>query len=100
MHQMQNSSWSFPAGSKITRLILVFIGCVLVVTPALGQQIASSDPTGTEIATPIAAPAPHRGNISGTVFDTNNDIIPGAAVILKVPASDQYRTAIADRESV
>lgn len=96
MHQVQNSFWSSPAETNITGLILAFIGCVLAGTPALAQQIASSDPPRSELTKSIAAPDPQPGNVSGTVFDTNNDIVPGATVILEAPASGQHRTAIAN----
>lgn len=46
---------------------LTFSACV--VTPVVGQQ--------------IAAPDPQPGKISGTVTDVNDDIVPGASVILE-----------------
>jgi len=96
MHQVQNSGGSSLAESKITRLILAFIGCALVVTPALAQQIALSDPPGNKLTTSIAAPDPQPGNIGGTVLDTNNDLVPGATVVLEAPVSGKDRTVIAN----
>jgi Carboxypeptidase regulatory-like domain len=86
-------SWS---EKRITRLLWAFVGCVLAVTPAIAQQLVSSDPPGDKSAPSIAAPDPLPGNISGTVLDTNNDIIPGATVVLKDPASDQNHAAVAN----
>ena len=40
------------------------------------------------------APSPVAGNISGTVTDVANDIVPGATVVLDGPASSADRTII------
>ena len=96
MHRVQSTLWSSLVEPKLTSLILSLIGCVLVATPAFAQQIASIDPPGNKPTTSIAAPDPQPGNISGTVLDTNNDIVPGATVVLDAPASGQHRTAVAN----
>ena len=54
------------------RFLCVFIFAASVVIPAIGQQ--------------IAAPDPQPGKIGGTVTDVNDDIIPGANVILESSA--------------
>ena len=96
MHRVQNLLKSPLAEPKLARLILALIGCVLVATPAPAQQIASIDSPRDKPTTSIAAPGPQPGNISGTVLDTNNDIVPGATVVLDAPASGQHRTALAN----
>ena len=96
MHQLQSSVRSSRSAMRITRFLCAFVGWVLVVSSALAQQIASSETPGNKIATPVAAPDPQPGNISGTVFDSDNDIVPGATVVLEAPASNQHRTAVAN----
>lgn len=96
MHRLHNTLRTSPFVIRISRILCAFMGCALVVTPAIGQQIASSNPSGHKITTPIAAPDPQPGNISGTVMDSNNDIVPGATVVLETPASNQHRTAVAN----
>jgi hypothetical protein len=54
--------------------------CVSLAAPATGQQ--------------IAAPEPQTGEISGTVVDVNDDIIPGAIVDLDGPLGE-HRTSVA-----
>ena len=39
---------------------------------------------------------PSMGNVSGTVMDSENDIVPSATVVLAGPASQQSRTVAAD----
>jgi Carboxypeptidase regulatory-like domain len=96
MHRVQSPLWSSSAVTKIIRVTLCLIGCVVVATPAPAQQIASIDSPRNKSATSIAAPGPQPGNISGTVLDTNNDIVPGATVVLDATASGQHRTAVAN----
>ena len=96
MHRVQSPLWSSSAVPRLMRLTLCLIGCVLVATPATAQQIASIDSPGNKPTTSNAAPRPQPGNISGTVLDTNNDIVPGATVVLDAPASGRHRTAIAN----
>ena len=96
MHQVRNPFWCSTRHSKCTRSICALIGFALVIGPAGAQQIASSNPPGNKLDTSIAAPVPQPGNISGTVLDTNSDIIPGATVVLNAPTGGQNRTAIAN----
>lgn len=39
---------------------------------------------------------PSLGNISGTVMDAQDDVVPGAEVVLNGPATQSARTAVAD----
>jgi hypothetical protein len=51
-----------------------------VVTPVIGQQ--------------IAAPDPQPGEISGTVTEVNDDIVPGANVILQSSVTGEGRSTV------
>ena len=52
---------------------------------------------GTVAAQPSLPNDPSlSGNISGTVMDSENDVVPGATVVLDGPASTPARTAVAD----
>ncbi len=68
--------------TNIKRFLCALIICASVATPAIAQQ--------------ITAPEPQTGSISGTVVDVNNDIIPGATVVLEGPVTGEHRTVIAD----
>ena len=57
---------------------LIFSACVVI--PVVGQQ--------------IAAPDPQPGTISGTVTDVNDDIIPGATVVLQSSVSGDRRSVV------
>jgi Carboxypeptidase regulatory-like domain len=67
-------SWN----SKRFLCAFIFAGCVAI--PALGQH--------------IAAPDPKPGKISGTVTDLNDDIVPGANVILERSARGDKRSMV------
>ena len=56
--------------------------CFMMALPALAQ--------GTD------APAPQLGNISGTVQDVNDDLVPGATVTLQCSSPCENRTATAN----
>ena len=43
----------------------------------------------------VAAPAPQPGSISGTVVDVNDDIVPGATVVLGSAAPAESRRVVA-----
>ena len=62
------------------RFLCVFIFAASVVIPAIGQQ--------------IAAPDPQPGKISGTVTDVNDDIVPGAEVILQTSITGENRSTV------
>jgi uncharacterized protein (DUF2249 family) len=96
MNQLQSSVWNSRSEIRILRFLCTFVGCVLAVIPATAQQIASSDPPGNKITTSIAAVDPQPGDISGTVFDVNDDIVPGATVTLEDPDSAQLRSVVAN----
>jgi Carboxypeptidase regulatory-like domain len=44
----------------------------------------------------IAAPDPETGSVVGTVTDVNNDVVPGAMVILDGPAPSDHRSVLAN----
>jgi Carboxypeptidase regulatory-like domain len=44
---------------------------------------------------PLAAPAPQGARIAGTVTDTNNDIIPGATIVVESPLQNS-QTAVSN----
>ncbi|MGA3264922.1 MAG: carboxypeptidase-like regulatory domain-containing protein [Terracidiphilus sp.] len=44
----------------------------------------------------IAVPEPQPGSLSGTVIDVNDDIIPGATVVLESPVPGDRRTVVAN----
>lgn len=49
------------------------------------------------VAAQAVVPAePSLGNVSGTVMDSQNDVVPGATVVLNGPPSQPSRTAVAD----
>jgi hypothetical protein len=64
---------------NIWRFLCVFIIAASVVIPAIGQ---------------IAAPDPQPGKISGTVTDVNDDIVPGAEVILQSSVTGERRSMV------
>jgi hypothetical protein len=64
---------------NIWRFLCVFIFAASVVIPAIGQ---------------IAAPDPQPGKISGTVTDVNDDIVPGAEVILQSSVTGEMRSMV------
>ncbi len=88
-------------GASITKRIKAFLFAVVlsvsVATPAIGQQIASIAGPHPESmdGSEIAAPDPQPGSISGTVTDVNNDIVPGANVVLEGPVPGEHRSIVA-----
>ena len=96
MRQLQNSVWSSRSAIRFTRFLCNFVAGVLAVTPAIAQQIASSDPPSNKIATSMIALDPQPGEISGTVSDVNNDIVPGATVTLDDPNPARLRSVVAN----
>lgn len=66
---------------NINQSLRAFIFSVFVTVPAMAQQ--------------IVAPEPQPGSISGTVTDTNDDIVPGATVTLEGPALADGRKTVA-----
>ncbi len=82
--------------TRVTESLCALILCVSVATSAIAQQIVAAGPQpGSVSGSEIAAPDPQPGSIMGTVTDTNNDIVPGATVVLESPTPGEYRTAVA-----
>jgi len=52
--------------------------------------------TGSMTAQTALPSDPSLGNISGTVMDTENDVVPGATIVLDGSAAQASRTAVAD----
>jgi hypothetical protein len=98
MNQLQNSIWSSRSEIGIMRFLSTFVGCMLAVTPAIAQQIASSHPPAGKSTASIGASDLQLGDISGTVFDVNNDIVPGATVTLEDPNPAQLRSVVANND--
>jgi hypothetical protein len=67
---------------NIRHFLFAVIACFALSPPALAQQ--------------FVAPEPRPGNISGTVTDANNDIVPGARIILDNPGLGIHRVTAAN----
>lgn len=61
---------------KMPRSVAALVFCMVIASSAVAQM----------------SPAPAAGNISGTVTDGENDVIPGATVVLDGPAPVEPRT--------
>jgi hypothetical protein len=82
--------------ARVWQFFGVLIVFLSVFTSVVAQEIAGSGALpGSGGDREIVAPDPQPGSISGTVMDTNGDIVPGAAVVLEVPAPGQSRTIVA-----
>jgi hypothetical protein len=57
---------------------------------------AQTSPAPAPAASIPATPAPQPGSINGTVTDTNDDVIPGANIVLTGPGSTDSHTAKAN----
>jgi hypothetical protein len=64
-------------------------------TQGSSSSQASAQQPGTETNKRDNA-EPQQGSISGTVIDVNNDIIPGATVVLEGPVHGDRRTVVAN----
>jgi hypothetical protein len=64
------------------KLFLCILVCALITDAAAAQD--------------ISAPEPQTGTIIGTVTDVQDDIVPGATVVLEGPASRDQRTVTAN----
>src|ERR1700756_2185490 len=62
------------------RFVCALIFFVCLMSPVIGQQ--------------PAAPDPQPGKLSGTVTDINDDIVPGAEVILQSSMTGERRSTI------
>lgn len=48
------------------------------------------------LAQQVSAPEPQTGTIIGTVFDVNNDVVPGATVVLDGPPPANHKSIVAN----
>jgi Carboxypeptidase regulatory-like domain len=67
---------------NVRRSLQWLLVCLTVAAPLAAQSVPVTDPA--------------LGNISGTVTDSENDVIPGATVVLQGPASQPSRSTVAD----
>ncbi len=67
---------------SVKESLYALIICTALAIPATAQQ--------------IAAPELQFGSISGTVTDVNNDIVPGATVVLECSVLGEHRTVVAN----
>jgi len=75
---------------KRRQLLSMLIICAGIVPAGVAQQFIATGP-------PLAsAPNPHPGTISGTVIDVNDEIVPGATVLLEDPIRHEHRTVVAN----
>ena len=93
MNPLWRNSLTIGIGKSACALIIWLSVC----TTAIAQQIAAlgAQPESLTGAA-IAAPEPQPGSVNGTVEDVNNDIIPGATVVLEGAIREDHRTAVAN----
>ena len=65
---------------------------VITIAAALTQGSLAQTPG---LAQSPDAPQPKSANIEGTVLDVNNEVVPGATVVLQGPVATDRRTAVA-----
>jgi len=93
----QDFIWSVHFIMSIKQSLCAFIACIVLAIPAFAQQtVMPSRQTGSADMSEIAAPEPQPGRMSGTATDVNDDVIPGANVILDGPALEEKRTIVAN----
>ena len=70
--------------TRIARPLFLLALSLSLATGVIAQQVAADGPplAGADPAA-VAAPDPQPGSISGTVTDTNDEIVPGATVALE-----------------
>ncbi len=82
--------------ARLRESLCTLVLCVSVASPLLAQQIVVAGPDpGNVSGSEISAPDPQPGNISGTVTDVDNDIVPGANVVLEGPVPGEHRAVVA-----
>ncbi len=82
--------------ARLKQSLCTLILCVSAASPALAQEASAPDPGPASVSgSEISAPDPQPGNISGTVTDVDNDIVPGANVVLEGPAPGEHRAVVA-----
>jgi len=64
------------------------------ITRSLFASILWASVASSAIAQQVAAPDPQPGTISGTVTDVNDDIVPGADVVLQSSATGERRSLL------
>ena len=97
MYRQANSVQRSRSGIRYLEFLWTFTVCVSSAAPLIAQQIASfGSPQGSATSTLIAEPEPQPGNVSGTVTDVDNDLIPGATVVLESPALREHLTVVAN----
>ncbi len=67
-------------------IILLKLTCMLVLAQLIVPASAQS----------LEAAKPQKGSIRGTVLDTSDDPIPGATVVLQLPAGDHFTSVTKD----
>jgi hypothetical protein len=83
--------------ARVWQSLCVLISFLSVFTSIMAQEVAGSGSrpqSGGD--SEIVAPDPQPGNISGTVLDANDDIVPGAHIVLDDPTPGQSRTTVAN----
>ncbi len=82
---------------SIRKSVFALIVCLSVANTAIAQDIASLElQPGSAGSTAIAAPEAQPASVSGTVVDVNDDIVPGATVVLEGAVPEDRRTAVAN----
>lgn len=82
---------------SIKQLFFTSLLCISFALPAMAQQTPAANPLplGHDSAA-VTAPEPQPANMSGTVSDGSDGVIPGAEVVLEGPAAEEKQTAISD----
>ena len=81
----------------VKRALFALIACIFLVTPGFAQRAVVPSPSpGSDDTSAIPAPEPQPGHMSGTATDVNDDIIPGATVVLDGPSLQEKRTVVAN----
>jgi hypothetical protein len=102
---------SITSSSAWTSRVLITALFVSILSFGLGSSASAQtsiapEPagTGTDLiaahaeagVNPSISAAPDTASISGTVIDSENEIIPGATIVLEGPSADDRRTAVAN----
>jgi hypothetical protein len=86
---------------SVQQSLYAFIASVFIATPGFAQLAAIPNaPAGNDGSSAIAAPEPQPGHVSGTAIDVDDEVIPGANVILEGPSPEEKRTVVANDSGV
>ncbi len=85
MRQPQDPVWTAFSKASVWRSLFTSVVWLSVGTSVVGQQFTAPGPRL------VAAPEPQPATISGTVLDANNDVVPGATVVLDGPVGGEQR---------